>query len=102
MPVRWRLALWNCAVLAVVLAAIVAIVYAGLTRSLQMQLDDSLFSKAEDVSSAAARLPAYPRMVVLPDVGNFTSADTFLQLVTVDGRLLDRSPNLGRETLPWD
>jgi signal transduction histidine kinase len=39
---------------------------------------------------------------VLPSVSNFTSADTFLQVVSPDGRILDRSDNLGPQKLPWD
>jgi two-component system OmpR family sensor kinase len=102
LPVRWRLALWNSLVLAAVLTLSGALIWAVLTRTLQTQLDDALASKAADVAAAAAQLPSYPRVVLLPDVANFTSADTFLQLVSVDGRLLDRSPNLGQQTLPWD
>jgi two-component system, OmpR family, sensor kinase len=102
-PVRWRLALWNSLVLAVVLAVIVGLLWTVLTRSLQMQLDSSLESKAADVTAATALQPAFPRLIVLtPDVANFTSADTFLQIVETNGRLVDRSPNLGQETLPWD
>ncbi len=102
MPVRWRLALWNSLVLGLVLVGIWTVVWTALTRSLQGQLDDSLVSKAADVTAVTQVQPAYPHVVLLLDVGNFTSADTFLQLVSVQGEISDRSPNLGDATLPWD
>src|SRR5439155_2029575 len=102
LPVRWRLALWNSLVLAAALAVSGALIWTVVTQALQSQLDDVLESKAADVAAATAGNPAFPSLVFLPDVGNFTSADTFLQVVRPDGRLVDRSPNLGREMLPID
>lgn len=102
LPVRWRLALWNSLVLAAVLFVSGAIAWTLVIQALEHQLDDSLTSKAADLTAAATRQPAFPRLVFLPNVSNFTSSETLLQLISDDGRLLDRSPNLGRETLPWD
>src|SRR3954468_5813698 len=101
LPVRWRLALFNSLVLAAVLALSGALVWAALTERLQSQLDDSLQAKSVDVAKWAVSQPALPSVVFLPDVANFTSADTFLQVVSTDGRVIDRSPNLAQQSLPW-
>src|SRR5262245_5104979 len=101
LPVRWRLALFNCLVLAAVLALSGTLVWAAVTERLQSELDASLQAKSVDVAAWAVSQPGFPSVVFLPDVGNFTSADTFLQVVATDGRIIDRSPNLAQQSLPW-
>ena len=86
LPVRLRLTLAFTAVMAVVLVAVGAFVYLRFDAELDSALDQSLRTRADDLSSVAAAtaLSSGDRLVE-PD-------ESFAQVLARDGRVLDASP----------
>jgi signal transduction histidine kinase len=102
--IRGRLTLWLGIVLALSLIAFTAGVYSLLARDLLNEVDRSLAERADQVNNAVRLSPGFapgrvPRIEV-PRPDSFTSADTFVQLVTLDGEVVGSSRNLEDVSLP--
>jgi two-component system, OmpR family, sensor kinase len=96
MSLRLRLTLITTVVLAVVLAIFGAGVYVLLDRNLRSRVDARIQQRAVEVARAM-RFGA--GSVAFRDLG-FGRPDTYIQIVSVDGEILDRSEALGTAALP--
>ena len=101
---RTRLALWIGVVLGLVLISFTVGVYSLLARGLLNEVDRSLLERAQQVNNAVRLNPGFPPGrrpgIEVPRPDSFTSADTFVQVVTLDGEILGSSQNLGDLSLP--
>ncbi|MCG0277976.1 MAG: HAMP domain-containing histidine kinase [Thermanaeromonas sp.] len=103
MTLRCRLTLWYTAVLAFTLLLLGGLVYALLSHYLAREVDYSLANKAQEVKRSI-KVSRFLRQqgIILPDVNVFSSPDTFLQVVDLEGEIVARSRNLGNQHLPVD
>ncbi len=94
---RARLVLWVGLIVLVVLIAFTAVSYAILDRSLSGQIDRSLSERATQVIGSVEqdhRPHTRPRQrgeIHIPPPSTFASADTFVQVATLEGELV-RAP----------
>jgi len=99
---RWQLTVWLGLALGLVLVLFTLAVYSLLARTLTRDIDGSLVARAQQVERAIGRESAFttrrPLEVELPNT--FASADTFVQVSSLDGQVLGRSENLEGATLP--
>lgn len=99
---RWQLTVWLGLALGLVLVLFTLAVYSLLARTLTRHIDGSLVARAQQVERAIGRESAFttrrPLEVELPNT--FASADTFVQVSSLDGQVLGRSENLEEATLP--
>lgn len=102
MTLRCRLTLWYTAVLALTLLFFGGLTYALLFHYLTREVDYSLTRKAGEVVRLIKVGSRFLRQqgIVLPDVNAFSSPDTFLQVVDLEGEIVARSRNLGSQFLP--
>jgi signal transduction histidine kinase len=110
MSIRYRLTLWNVAILSGVLMLFSGLVYAFLGFSLNREIDDSLQQQYNQIrDSAGFRLEwdrSTGRVNVLtnlrPDAFGSDQLDIYIQITAPDGSALEggRSSNLGEKTLP--
>jgi two-component system OmpR family sensor kinase len=100
-----RLTLWFTAITAVVVLAASVIVYLAVAGNLHRDLEDQLAADAQSLAQAivvAGGRPLRPLRLVLPDLNTFSGADLLIQVVDVQGAVVDRSESLGRAVLPLD
>lgn len=101
---RAQLTLWHGLALAAVLIGFTLAVYALLAGSLVSELDRSLADRALQVNSGIPPPPSRtfpaPQGVIIPRPVTFVSADTFVQVVTLDGEIMAASDTLGEMRLP--
>ncbi len=104
LSIRWRLTLWYSAILIPVLALLGTFVYLLVARTLALEMDDRLYTTAQEVEKTIRVVPSYPfpwDNLVLPDVNVFSTPDTFLQVVDLSRNLIvSKSRNLGQQALP--
>src|SRR5215210_6704403 len=103
MSLRLRLTLFFTVVLAVSLLGFSVLLYALLDRALDVDLDHTIASKAEDVARTSrirGEFPVRPRRIRLPHVDAFAAPEIYIQLLDPEGHVLDRSANLGEHQLP--
>jgi heavy metal sensor kinase len=100
LSIRWRLALWNAAALAVVLAGFAGLAYALLRHALYEQTDRLL-------ESALAQLRSDPRLADDPAdrlrhwIGEFKEhQDLFAAVYKADGSLVVRTAELAEDAVP--
>jgi two-component system OmpR family sensor kinase len=92
LPIRLRLALAFAGTMAVVLAATGAFVYLRLQSDLDRGIDQTLASKATDVTALAA---SRERGLRQPADGPLAEGgETFAQILTPGGRIVDAPPSL--------
>jgi two-component system, OmpR family, sensor kinase len=79
-------------------------VYSLLARNLLNEVDRSLAERADQVNSAVRLSPGFPPgsglSITIPRPDTFTSADTFVQVVSLDGEVVGSSQNWGDVSLP--
>ncbi len=95
--------LWHGLVLAVALIGYTLLVYVLDMRGLTEEIDRSLSARADQVRRVVERDPNFgerPLEIELP--GTFSSANFFVEVVTLEGRTLGSSENLEGRTLPAD
>ncbi|MBX6378393.1 MAG: HAMP domain-containing protein [Clostridia bacterium] len=99
---RDRLALWHGLALGLVLTLFTVAVYALFARNLLAEVDRSLVDRALEVNRAMHLEAPFRRRqrIVIPRPDSFASADTFVQVATLDGEVLGTSDNLGEARLP--
>jgi len=102
--IRARLTLWLGTVLGLALISFTAGVYSLLARDLLNEVDRSLAERADQVNDAVRLSPGFAPgrglRIEVPRPDSFTSADTFVQLVTLDGEVVGSSRNLEDVSLP--
>jgi signal transduction histidine kinase len=102
--IRARLTLWIGLILGLVLISFTVGVYSVLARDLLNEVDRSLAERAVQVNNAVRLSPGFPPgrglRIEIPRPDTFTSADTFVQLVTLDGEVVGSSQNLEDVSLP--
>jgi two-component system, OmpR family, sensor kinase len=102
--IRARLTLWIGVVLGVALISFTVGVYSLLARDLLNEVDRSLAERADQVNNAVRLSPGFPPgsgpHIAIPRPDRFTSADTFVQVVSLDGEVVGSSQNLGDVSLP--
>ena len=100
-----RLTLWHGLVVALVLIAFTVTVYLLLSRGLRNEIDKSLADRAQQVNNSIRPAPGRGGMpssrVEIPLPDTFASADTFVQVVNLDGEIIGASDNLGGAELPF-
>jgi two-component system, OmpR family, sensor kinase len=108
---RSQLTVWNGIVLALVLAGFTFAVYSLLANSLVREIDRSLADRALQVNASMPPPPppsVYPRegqspppsqRFTIPRPVTFVSADTFVQVVTLEGDIIATSDTLGEVRL---
>jgi hypothetical protein len=99
---RTRLTVWHGVVLALALIAFTVAVYILLAHNLNQEIDQSLADRAQQVNNAIRpNLPlSPPESLSIPPPDAFASADTFVQVLTLDGEVLGTSENLRSVQLP--
>src|SRR5919199_349113 len=103
MSLRLRLTLFFTVVLAASLLGFSILLYALLDRALDVDLDHTIASKAEDVARTSrirGEFPVRPRRIRLPHIDAFAAPEIYIQLLDPEGQVLDRSANLGEHQLP--
>ncbi len=103
MSLRLRLTLFFTLVLAASLLAFSGLLYLMLERALDLDLDHTIASKAEDIARTSrirGEFPVRPRRIRLPHIDAFASPEIYIQLLDPEGQVLDRSANLGEHQLP--
>jgi heavy metal sensor kinase len=94
LPIRARLTLAFALAMVVVLVAVGAFVYFRLASSLDEAIDESLKARAADASAFAAR--GDPGFDVSSGTGLVESEESFGQVLDVQGRVVDATPQVGR------
>ena len=104
--IRARLTAIFVAIFGITLILFSAIVYRVFTQNLQNEFDADLFNHALDVSQGI-EVDVFGNLSVTPDVLSgggkivpFSVSNAFVQLSTLDGRIIARSRSLGRFELP--
>ena len=103
MSLRLRLTLFFTVVLAASLLGFSALLYILLERALDIDIDHTIASKAEDVARTSrirGEFPIRPRRIRLPHIDAFAAPEIYIQLLDPEGVVLDRSANLGEHQLP--
>ena len=103
MSIRLRLTVWYAAVLAVSLILFSVLLYNALDRVGDADANSSLAEKAEDVARALrvrGELSFLPRRATLPRDNSLVSPTVYVQLLDPSGRIVERSDNLGEDSLP--
>ena len=97
-----RLTLWHGLVLGVALIGFTIAVYSLLARNLSNEVDRSLTERAQQVNNLIRLAPTFGGgvRVQIPRPDSFASADTFVQVVTLEGTVVGASENLQDVTLP--
>ena len=85
LPIRWRLTLWNVALLGLALIAFSGVFYFGLRYLLYGALDDSLRDRAELLENGVSYVDGE---LSVPAIGPEDSDDQFLRVTTTDGRVI--------------
>jgi two-component system OmpR family sensor kinase len=102
---RARLTLWHLVVMGTILLAAGFLLYVGMVRALQRNLDSSLWAIAE-TEAASLFSPAGPFVSILPERPDEERAadrvDRHIQVLDRFGNIIAPAPNLGVETLPVD
>ncbi|MFN8532666.1 MAG: ATP-binding protein [Dehalococcoidia bacterium] len=101
MSIRLRLTFWYVGLLAIMLALFSSFIYVLFERNLTEEIDNSLNDRAGEmirILSSSGPLLISPRIPTTVDA--FASGEFFIQIITADGDLLDRSSNLGRQSIP--
>jgi heavy metal sensor kinase len=94
LPIRLRLTLAFAGVMAVVLGAIGAFVYLRLESDLDESVDQGLASRAQETS---ALLRASGAGLAESDAALIERDESFAQVLSPSGRVIDSTPQLGRE-----
>jgi signal transduction histidine kinase len=102
---RARLVLWVGLIMAIVLVGFSSAVYAILHRSLSDQIAASLAERAQQVSRTVGQGGFHPRLhgrepPDIPPPETFSSADTFVQVSSLDGQILRPPFESSETTLP--
>ncbi|MEW5762395.1 MAG: HAMP domain-containing sensor histidine kinase [Bacillota bacterium] len=102
LSLRWRLTLIYTGVLALTLLLFSLTLYAVLQRNLLRETDRTLALRAAELAyrPQTPRGPAWRRMLLPPHFSVFANPDVYLQVVDKAGEVIEKSPNLGTETLP--
>lgn len=103
MTLRFRLALWNAAVIAGAICLLSALTYVVEARSLSQELDESIRAQARNLQTVyqvRATLPPRARERVIPQPSVFSAPAFHVQVVDPDGAILERSAGLGGRQLP--
>lgn len=99
MSIRLRLTLWYIGLLAVVLGAFSVLLYSVTALSLNAELDRDLDSRRDQVEANSFVLLG---SINIPPIDAFSASGVFVQVLSLDGRVLGRSENLGAQTLPHE
>lgn len=98
---RLRLTLWYLGLTLTVLLAFDLVSYWILSNSLQGEIDHTLAERANHVSDALAVVPNRPIAGIAPEATDeFRSPGVYVQILDVNGNVMARSFNLGRQQLP--
>jgi len=103
MSIRWRLTLWYTCALGLTLFIFGAGLYAFMSHMLTREVDEELAARASVVVRSITVVGHYPfplQQIVLPEMNAFSSPDTYLQVISREGKVVTRSNNLGNRTLP--
>ncbi len=100
---RARLTLWHLVVMGTILLAAGSLLYLGMARALQRNLDSSLWAVAE-TKAASLLTPASPFMTIPPERLGETHTpdrvDLYIQVLDPLGNIIAPASNLGVEMLP--
>jgi two-component system OmpR family sensor kinase len=103
MSLRLRLTLFFTVVLAASLLALSALLYVMLDHTLALDVDHAIAGKAEDVARTSrirGEYPIRPRRIRLPHIDAFAAPEIYIQLLSAEGEVVDRSANLAEHQLP--
>jgi two-component system OmpR family sensor kinase len=105
MPVRWRLTLYFALILCVILGVSGFVNYVLLQRNLTNQIDSALRDHSSRIyDSINTALPgALSRSSIsatIPQINEFASPGTYVQVIDRDGYLVAKSNNLEAQELP--
>ena len=94
-PIRVRLTLFFAVAMAVVLATVGLFLYARVASDLDRALNVELRSRAQDLSALVLRGGSL-RRTGSPFIEH---GETFAEVLTIDGRVLDATPSIGSSVL---
>jgi signal transduction histidine kinase len=93
-PIRLRLALWFAAAAAVLLSVVGGFGYLRLSAGLSHQLDLELQQRAQDLIEPVSR--PHASLTRLAGTGFVEHGESFVEIVTPSGRVVDATTTLGR------
>lgn len=103
MPLRFRLALWNAAVIAGAICLLGALTYVVEARSLSQELDESIRTQVRNLQTVyevRATLSPRARERIIPQPSVFSAPAYHVQVLDPEGSILERSAGLGGRQLP--
>ena len=109
MSIRLRLTLWYTSLLGITLVLSGLLMYFTVRYSLHNEVDHNLETRArqiqrtvQEVLSAQLSLEAVMSQtrIIAPPLETFSGPDLYIQVLTLDGKLLNASANLGGRHLP--
>lgn len=108
MSIRTRLTLWYVGLLAVLLIVFGVALYSTVYITSYQEVDRSLQQRASDIQASLATVITLQDDfvsiirrggLVLPNADVFSNGDIYVQLRSLDGRIISRSENLGNQYL---
>ncbi len=108
MSIRIRLTLWYVGLLALLLFVFGIALYATVYLASYQEVDRQLQQRANDIQASLSTVLTFQEDpwevfrrggVFLPTADVFATADIFVQLATLDGKIMSRSENLGNQQL---
>lgn len=108
MSLRTRLTLWYVGLLATILVILGVALYATVWLISYQEFDNSLRARSNDIQASISTVLAVqndPLLVirqgglVLPSADVFSTGDIYVQLTTLDDKVISRSANLGSQRL---
>jgi two-component system OmpR family sensor kinase len=99
--IRWRLTLWNVALLALSLVTFAVLAYVTLARSLYDELDQSLEARVHQVVESA-QPGFFLNTIDFPHVSEIASPGVYIQVINPAGQVARQSDNLQGVQLPVD
>lgn len=105
MPIRWKITLWYSIILSLILVVIGFFLYLLFAQKESSEFDERLVQTSSEVIRSIKvenNLFYFPFQTkfVLPNMDIFTTANTFLQAIDLNGNVIDRSASLGKNNLP--
>ena len=103
MPLRLRLSIWNAVVIIGAIFVLSMLTYALEARSLKQDLDQSLESQSDNLANVyrvRASLSPRARERIIPQPSVFSAPTFYVQVLDLDGTVVERTPSMGERTLP--
>ncbi len=100
MALRWRLILWQVALVATILITFAILSYRFLATGLAQEVDKSLQERAKHILDAIQAVPNQQLAPIFAPTDEFATPGIYVQVVTPLRAVVAHSDNLGQQKLP--